>query len=144
MTFFLSCEAQSAAATLLTRCHKLAQPRLNTLTDRSYGPELTEIAIITICVSEELYAEGGWRERRLFQRKSHSADIRLRLNHHAFLSATPAARAEQYCTHILDSVETLRQKVSQDFRFDDLIRDIRTILRDPEFQSELTAIRRLP
>lgn len=144
MIFFLSCEAQSAAAALLMRYHKLTEPRLNTLSDRSYGSELTEISIITICVSEELYAEGGWRERKLFQRKSHSADLRLRLNHRDFLTATPSARAEQYCTHLLDSIEALRKKVSRDFRFDELIQDIRTILNAPEFQSELTAVRRLP
>lgn len=144
MTFFLSCEAESAAATPLMRYHKLTQPQLNTLSNRSYGPELTEISIITICVSKELYEEGGWRERKLFQRKSNSADLRLRLNYRDFLTATPAARAEQYCTHLLDSIEALRKKVSRDFWFDELIQDIRTILNAPEFQSELTDVRRLP
>ena len=144
MTFFLSCEAQSGGAGLLRRYHQLTQPRLNILSDRCYGQELTEIAIITIFVSDELFKDGGWRERKLFQRKNHSADLRLRLNYREFLSATPEHRATLYRTHILDSIETLRKKVSRDFRFDVLIQGIRTILYDPLFHSELTAIRRLP
>ena len=144
MTFFLSCEAQSGGAGLLMRYHQLTQPRLNILSDRCYGQELTEIAIITIFVSDELSEDGGWRERKLFQRKNHSADLRLRLNYREFLSATPEHRATLYCTHILDSIESLRRKVSRNFQFDVLIQDIRTILHEPIFHSELTAIRRLP
>ena len=144
MTFFLSCEAQSGGAGLLMRYHQLTQPRLNILSDRCYGQELTEIAIISIFVSDELFVDGGWKERKLFQRKSRSADLRLRLNYREFLSATSEHRATLYCTHILDSIETLRGKVSRDFQFDALIQDIRTILHDPVFLSELTAIRRFP
>ena len=144
MTFFLSCEAQAGGAGLLMRYHQLTQPRLNTLTDRCYGQELTDISIITILVADELFEDGGWRERKLFQRTSHSADLRLRLNYREFLSATPDHRATLYCTHILNSIETLRRKVSREFQFDVLIQDIQTILHDPVFRSELTAIRRLP
>ena len=144
MTLFLSCEAQSDGAGLLMRYHQLTQPRLNRLSDRCYGQELTEIAIITIFVSDELFEGGCWRERKLFQRKSHSADLRLRLNYREFLSATPEHRATLYCTHILNSIETLRGKVSRDYQFDALIQDIQSILYDPVFLSELTAIRRLP
>ena len=144
MTFFLSCEAQSGGAGLLMRYHQLTQPRLNILSDRCYGQELTEIAIISIFVSDDLFEDGGWRERKLFQRKNHSADLRLRLNYREFLSATSEHRANLYCAHILDSIETLRKKVSRDFQFDALVHDIRTILYDPVFLSELTAIRRFP
>ena len=144
MTFFLSSEAQSGGAGLLMRYHQLTQPQLNKLSDRCYGQELTEIAIITIFVSDDLFEDGGWRERKLFQRKNHSADLRLRLNYREFLSAKPEHRATLYCTHILDSIETLRKKVSRDFQFDALVHDIRTILYDPVFLSELTAIRRFP
>ena len=144
MTFFLSCEAQSGGAGLLMHYHRLTETRLNTLSDYNYGQELTNIAIITIFVPEDLYEDGSWRERKLFQHKSHCADLRLRLNYRKFLSASPDDRAVLYCVHILDSIETLRKKVSHDFRFDDLLHDVQTLLIDPAFQSELRALRKFP
>lgn len=144
MTFFLSCEAYSGGAGLLMRYHRLTEIQLGALSDSNYGQELTDISIITIFVPDFLFEDGGWKERKLFQRKTHSADLRLRLNYQEFLSATPDRRADIYCKHILDSIETLRKKVSRNFRFDDLLHDISTLLNDPIFHAELTAIRRLP
>ena len=144
MTFYLSCEAYSAAAGLLMRYHQLTELQLRATSDLNYGQELTEIAIITICVPDFLYEDGGWRERKLFLKKTHSADLRLRLNYQEFLSATPEHRSHLYCKHILDSIETLRKKVSRHFRFDDLFNDISILLNDPIFRAKLSAIRRLP
>ena len=144
MTFFLSCESQAPGAGLLMQYHNLTQPLLNTLSNRDYGPELTEISIITIFLSDELLKDGGYPERRLFLRKERAADLRLRLNYRQFLTATPNARVELYCSHILDSIDALRKKVSRDFRFHDLVRDVKALLDHPEFQSELTAIHRFP
>lgn len=144
MKFFLSSETQAGGASILMRFHNITQSHLNVLMCKDYGSELTEIAIITILVRKELLADGVFPERRLFKRKTKSADIRLRLDFESFLNSTPEQRNELYCSHIIASIETLRKKVGREFRFDDLIQDVKVILRDPVFQSELLSIRRLP
>lgn len=144
MTFFLSCEAYSSGATLLMRYHNLTEYRLKALLECSYGQELTHISLITIMMPKEFYEDGGWKERTLFQKKSHSADLRLRLNYQEFLCATPERRAILYCNHILKSLEALRRKVSRDYQFDALLHDVQTHLSDPTFLAELHSIRRIP
>jgi len=144
MTFFLSCEASSGGASLLMAYHRAAEPLLNTLEHTDYGQELTDISITTIMVQKELVETGGYPERCLFQRKTHSADIRLRLDYMAFLCAAPEHRCQMYCSHILDSIETLRHKVSRNFRFHDLIRDVTEILESNKLRDKLLSIRRLP
>ncbi len=144
MTFFLSCEAYSSGATLLMRYHKLTEHQLSALDDCNYGHELTTISLITIMMPEDFFKDGGWKERTMFQKKSHSADLRLRLNYQEFLCATPDRRATIYCNHILKSFETLRKKVSCDYRINDLLHDVQTQLNDSVFLTELNTIRRFP
>lgn len=144
MKFFLSAEVQSGGASTLMQFHRITQTHLNTLETIDYGPELTDISIITIMVRKELSADNGYPERRLYQRKSRCADIRLRLDFEQFLCATPQQRYELYCRHILYSIETLRKKVSSAFRFDDLIRDVQSILEHDALRTELLQIKRFP
>ncbi len=107
MKFFLSAEAQAGGASLLMTFHRAAEPLLNTLESKDYGEELTDISIITILVRNELLEDGSYPERQLFQRKTHSADLRLRLDYMEFLSSTPEHRSRLYCRHIVNSMESL-------------------------------------
>lgn len=144
MNFFLSAEAQAPAAGILAQLHRIADSELKVLSDKCYGKELESIAIISILVQEELYEDGGFPERKLFQRKQFSADIRLRIDFRAFLIASSEKRYKIYCEHVLSSIETLRHKVSTDFLFDELVCDVSKILYSRRVHDACVAIKRFP
>ena len=124
MDIFLSCEGYAPAITYWTPLEKEFTAKLSELKDVHYGEELTSIAIITILLPPEFFAEGGYPERRLFHRKTRDADIRLRMDFHAFVRAKPEKRRELYRQHILDSILTLKGKVSRDYLFEQLLTDV--------------------
>jgi len=142
MTFFLSYESTAPAIVYLQKFQPLASAELNKLSQENYGDELTDIAIISIVVPEDLFQ--FLPERKLFQRKSRSADIRLRINFQQFLKAKPEQRYKLYCDHILESVETLRHKVSSGYLFDALISDISEVLSGEEFRQRMLNVKKWP
>ncbi|WP_210147139.1 Imm44 family immunity protein [Shewanella sp. WXL01] len=56
----------------------------------SYGDEVAELNIIPIIVklSDEMEAAGWHKERKLFKRKSHSTDFRLRIDYDEFCNGS--------------------------------------------------------
>ena len=144
MNFFLGAEAQASAAGMLTQLNRIAASEIKVVSDKSYGEELEDIAIITILVQEQFLENGGYKERRLFQRKTHSADIRLRINYKKFMCATSEKRYEMYVQHILDSIACLKSKVSTAFRFQELLSDVREILSQNDVQQACVRIKHFP
>lgn len=142
MKFFLSYESAAPAAFYLTKLDPLFSAKLAALESKNYGDELTDIGIISIVLQEELLPNHP--ERQLFQRKSHSADIRLQMDFAAFVHTKPETRYELYATHILASLSTLERKVSRQFQYAELYRDVEALLCAPDFRAACSQITRLP
>ena len=128
MHFFLSSETYGLAATFWRPLEAAFSKSLLSLEETSYGDELTSISIISIILPSEFYSDGGYKERRLFHRKTRDADIRLRIDYHSFVCAKPEQRRELYADNIINSILTLKKKVSPVFQFDRLLSDVATAL----------------
>lgn len=128
MDFFLSCEGYAPGTTFWEPLEKEFSERLLELKNSFYGAELASVAIISIILPQEFFSEGGYRERSLFHRKACEADVRLRMDFHAFVYATPERRREMYKQNILDALMTLKRKVSKGYDFERLLSDVTTVL----------------
>lgn len=74
---------------------------------------------------EYFYEDGAFPERGLFQRKQKSVDIRLRIDYKSFKRGPEEKRREMYKEHVIQSMETLRKKVSKQYDFNGLIHDVK-------------------
>lgn len=128
MVIFLSAELYGKADSLWSNLERKYQRRLDALQNKTYGEELDHISIISIIMPEEFFEDGGWPERKLFKRKTKEADIRLRIDYKSFIRAKPEQREQIYKEHIIQSIETLRHKVSKAYKFDELIHDVTELL----------------
>ena len=111
MTFFFSCEAYGPACGYIKAIQTEFEKKLSKLSDKNYGDELIDIGIISICMPENFYEDGAFAERRLFQRKQKSADIRLKIDYKTFKRGPEEKRREMYKEHVIQSIETLRKKM---------------------------------
>ena len=102
--------------------------RLETLREKDYGDELKSIAIISIIVPTSFYDEGGYRERKLYKRKTKEADIRLRIDYNQFIHASEEERLNIYNNHIVQSIRTLQKKLGPDFDYSKLEEDVKQAL----------------
>ena len=126
MKFFLSFEAYGKGASILSDFLGQYTELLNqSLNRKNYGEELTEIAIISTCMPD---SDTWYRERSLFIRKDKSADIRLHINYKSICRASAYRRNRIYQEHLIQSIETLRRKVSKHFDFERLISDVKEVL----------------
>ena len=126
MKIFLGAELEGKADSCWFPLQLEFDKRLEKLKECNYGDELNDIGIISIIFIES--PKEGFPERRLFQRKQKSADIRLRIDYKKFTTAKPEVRRQMYVQHILDSIDTLRHKVSKDYKFDEVYNDVKNIL----------------
>ena len=140
MTFFLSYECSAPANAYFSKLEPLFSQKLQCLRDNDYGHELRHISIISIVVSDEFMEFRT--ERKLFSRKTNSADIRLNIDFRAFVKASPVNRYELYVSHILSSIETLRKKVSREYEFDRLISDVKELLGSEDLRTACAEIKR--
>jgi hypothetical protein len=90
----------------------------------NYSMEFADIGIITICISQELIDDGWFKERVLVKRKINDADIRLRMNYDRFITSSPEVQRLMYIENIVRSIRALQKKSKQDFRGEELIKDI--------------------
>ena len=102
--------------------------RLETLREKDYGDELKSIAIISIIVPTSFYDEGGYKERKLYKRKTKEADIRLRIDYNEFIHASEEERLNIYNNHIVQSIRTLQKKLEPDFDYPRLEEDVKQAL----------------
>ena len=128
MDFFLSAEGCAPGTTFWSPLEREFTKKLELLKDSYYGDELTKIYIISIILPPEYFTDGGFKERKIFFRKTHDADIRLRIDYHSFVYAKPDKRREIYKQHIIDSIMTLQRKVSKTYLFDQLVSDVAAVL----------------
>ena len=68
--------------------------------------------------------EGWFRERKLFKRKSSSADFRLRIDYDQFCNGDDKARLDLIVKNIINSVQILRSRATKDFDGERLEADI--------------------
>jgi hypothetical protein len=99
---------------LYTPARQLVEKRLNdALGDRDYGTALNNIGIIPIIMRPD------WRldrkERKLFQRKQHSADYRLYIDFEHFRSGGLDDRVRLLLRNIITAVEDLQRKAGRSF-----------------------------
>lgn len=128
MDIFLSCECERPVSKTMVKFFNEFQPLLNKLRGKNYGEELVDIGIISIVMSKESL-EDWYGERRLFKRKTKEADIRLFLDYEKLiLNISYEEKKQIYIQHIIDSIETVRKKVSKDFKFDELVEDVKKLL----------------
>ena len=127
MRIFLSAEIYGAADHLLVDLRREFSKKLSLLDNKNYGDELVEIAIISMILPDYYYNEV--KERKLFKRKTSEADIRLKIDYEQFIRAKPDKRRQIYYDHIIQSLETLRNKVSANYQFDTLMKDVKEVLK---------------
>ena len=128
MIIFLGAETYMQAGSCWAESYKMVSPCLKKLEDFSYGDSLKSIAIISIIFPDRYFDEGRIKERKLYKRKTCEADIRLKIDFKQFVRAKPEQRLDIYARHIIASVETLRKKVDKNYRFDELISDLHSLL----------------
>ena len=110
-------------------CEKCAAG-LSLLKDKSYGDELTVISVISIIMPDEIFDEGDCRERIIFRKKKHSADVQLRISWKSFIICKPEDRKRLYVDHIIRAIAVLKGRVSKHFEMDRLLSDVRSVLTD--------------
>lgn len=132
MKFFLSGELDG------TRPHDLIEQKFQLassyieekltpiLAERNYGTEVLELNIIPIIVKQppEMEEAGWFRERKLFKRKSHSTDFRLRISYDQFCNGTDDFRVQLLIDNIVESVRILSSRAKRDFAGKQLELDI--------------------
>ena len=136
MKFFLGAETYAPAQNYWMEARRIIEPQLEKLSSSSYGDGLSSIAIISIILPDQFFEHGGYKERRLYKRKSGEADIRLRIDFKQFIRAKPEQRLDLYARHIIECVQTLNGKLSRDFHFDVLLSDLLSVLSDYIFPDE--------
>jgi hypothetical protein len=130
--FFLSGELDGTRPhDLIDKKFQLASTRITEkltpiLAGRNYGTEVLELNIIPIIVqlSPEMEKAGWYKERKLFKRKSHSTDFRLRISYDEFRDATDDSRLQLLIDNIIESVRLLSSRAKNDFAGKQLERDI--------------------
>jgi hypothetical protein len=102
---------------------RAVEKKLNSsLEEKSYGSCLEEIGIIPIVIGE--YFVPKIKERRLFQRKTKSADYRLFIDYNKFQTGDNRTRELLLINNIVCSIEDLTRKAKGEFLGKELIDDI--------------------
>lgn len=96
------------------------------LEENDYGEEVLELNIIPIVVklTEEMEKAGWHKERKLFKRKSNSADFRLRIDYDAFCNGDDQLRVNLLIENIIESVRILKDRATKNFEGERLEADI--------------------
>lgn len=83
----------------------------------NYGNEVFELNVIPIIVklSDEMETAGWHKERKLFKRKSHSTDFRLRIDYDEFCNGSDEQRIKLLIGNIIESVRLLSQRANKSF-----------------------------
>lgn len=121
---FFSVEAEHAVSYLLmenlNRIEKIILP----LNPSDYCAEIDQIAIIPICIPDEMIMDGFGKERKMISHIKRFADIRLRIDYLSFLEATPDERNELCIKCIVDSIEIVGKRMKGKFDSKKLAADI--------------------
>lgn len=101
----------------------------NYISERSYGSEVNDIAIIPIIIKfDSDFNENDWfRERKLFKSKTQEADFRLRIDFDKFLNADKKTCELLLIKNIISSIRILGDRAKKDFNALELENDILSI-----------------
>lgn len=126
MKLFISIEAERAEETGIDNIMTEVRKKLSFLSEDTdaYGTEFSEISVIPVCVSEEMWQILGWKERKLISRKKKEADIRLRMDYNRFIRETNENKLLLFTEIIVHSILVVQKKSKGDFLGDKLIEDI--------------------
>ena len=126
MKLFISIEAERAEETGIDNILTEVRKKLSFLSEDTdaYGTEFSEISVIPVCVSEEMWQILGWKERKLISRKKKEADIRLKMDFQRFNKADAEEKYILFADIIVKSVLVVKEKSKSDFKGDKLIADI--------------------
>lgn len=126
MKLFISIEAERAEETGIDNIMTEVRKKLSFLSEDTdaYGTEFSEISVIPVCVSEEMWQILGWKERKLISRKKKEADIRLKMDFQRFNKADAEEKYILFADIIVKSVLVVKEKSKSDFKGDKLVADI--------------------
>lgn len=130
MTIFLSAEIEGPATSKWFELQKIFSKRLSCISNVNYGNSLTSISIISIIMRDDFFEQGGYKERKYYNKARADADIRLRLDYFSFLKGNDEARKRIYIDHILAAINIAGQKAGKNFNLNRLVNDVTHILEE--------------
>jgi Immunity protein 44 len=123
MTFWFSGELDHRIADAYRPVRARVEAKLNARCGgRDYGDAVTKIAIIPMILSPEFLQ--GRPERRLWQRKQHSADYRTVIDFEKFRSGADAVRERLLVRNTMEAIRHLQKRARAGLRGDELVSDI--------------------
>ena len=128
MEIFLSAELGGPASNKWFELQKEFSPLLSRLRDLNYGESLKSIGIISILMPDDFYVDGGYKERKYYNKKKKEADIRLRMDYKKFLLASRTDRRRLYISHILDAIRIAGVLAGVEFNYEQLMEDVELVL----------------
>lgn len=129
MDIFLSAEIEGPATRKWFELQKEFSALLSQVSKNDYGENLISIGIISIIMRDEYFKEGGYKERKYYNRGRREADIRLRINYKEFLKASDQERRTIYINHIIESICIAGEKAGEGFETERLISDVKRVLK---------------
>ncbi len=130
MHIFLGAELYGKAGSRWFSIRKEFSERLKKLENIEYGSELDTIGIISIIMPDDFFTDGAHKERKYFNRKEKSLDIRLKIDYKSFVSGDKTISRKIYKDHILSAFEVVAKKVGPDFQAQKLLSDVKNLLID--------------
>lgn len=130
MKFFMSSEMDSRYDNFgesLRRVRKEIEPVIKKcLDDKNYGSEVEDFAVICIIMKfdKQMEADGWFKERRLFKRKTKEADMRLRIDYDKFVRGDDNVKRLLLIDNVIRSIQELSKLAKKDFRAEELQNDI--------------------
>ena len=126
---FFSTESQAPASVIIMSILNKIDAYLleNDYTISRYTTVLDEIAIIPVCMSEEMIDRGCYKERKNISKKKRTADIRLHMDYNVFVTSDDNKRCLLCYKMMLNAGEYIEQQ-TQSFNVPQFLADIRTAL----------------
>ena len=108
---FFSTESKGSVATQIIR---ILNPVETYFTQkyrgRKFSENLDDIAIIPVCIPEDMIQDGCLKERRYVSLKKRYADIRLHISYDAFIKGDQSARIGLCAKNIAEAVSYIKKK----------------------------------
>ena len=108
---FFSTESKGSAATQIMR---ILNPVETYFTQNyrgiKFSENLDDIAIIPVCIPEDMIQDGCLKERRNVSLKRRYADIRLHISYDAFIKGDQSARIALCAKNIAEAVSYIKKK----------------------------------
>lgn len=126
MSFFnYSAEATSPSGYLLMELIKPVKWNFDELFEsKNYSSDLDVLFIVFICMSKEMQAIGGYKDRKYVSRKNRYADIRLNMDYEDFIQSDSKQRLIMMWDLIQTAINIVSSRVSN-FKTNELIEDLK-------------------